>query len=152
MFPGFFSPTPLIAVDWQTVAIHPDDSTVFTIGDLLPDAIYEFSVQSQTSSGDALFSKVLRVRTKALDDFVQSADGREFFLAQKKSYHHHRREGGGIGTGATATVIGVVHEAFNHKKTGKSTSTSSSSAGVGDRMEVEGFEIDADLLPPLRRG
>ena len=113
------------------MGIHPDDATMFEISDLLPDAIYEFSVQSHTSSSsDALFSKVLRVRTKALDDFDLTRDGREFHSAYKKNYHHHRREGaegGGVGRAAGKTSL-------------------------QDQLETGDFEIRDEILPPLRRG
>ena len=47
-------------MDWKTVRVHPDDATFFAIQDLLPDAGYEFSIQAKTSSGDGMFSKVIR--------------------------------------------------------------------------------------------
>ena len=47
-------------MDWKTVRVHPDDATSFAIQDLLPDAGYEFSIQAKTSSGDGMFSKVIR--------------------------------------------------------------------------------------------
>ena len=48
-------------MDWKTVRIHPDDATSFSIHDLLPDAGYEFSIQAKLSTGDGLFSKVIRL-------------------------------------------------------------------------------------------
>ena len=144
--PVLLSPVYLVSVDWQTLDIHQDDATVFVVRDLLPDSIYEFSVQSQTASGDALFSKVIRVRTKATDDYdhTTAANGsQDFFLSetQKKTFHHHlRREG---------IIFGVDN---NNEAYPKSRGTSTSTSLLNARLDSGEFEIDGVVLPPLQLG